>query len=122
VNKQIRELKGSTSSVLLPGTILRLWKSCTFLVEEKVILGTHTLFSFVSLNKAQTLAQNWMGTADADVLAHPEEFEDSVVQAAKARGTVGFPYKAAWVFALCRTMSYNCVLQGIGRAHCYELW
>jgi hypothetical protein len=71
-----------------------------------VILGPHTPFSFVSLNKAQTLAQHWMGTADANVLAHPEEFEDSVVQAAKVRGTLGFPYKVAWVFTSCRTLAY----------------
>jgi hypothetical protein len=81
VNKQIRELKGSTSSLLLPETILNLWSSCNFLTEEKVVLGPHTPFSFVSLSKAQTLALNWTGTADANVLAHPEEFEDSVVQA-----------------------------------------
>jgi hypothetical protein len=106
VNKQIRELKGSTSSLLLPGTILKLWKSCTFLTEKKVILGPHTPVRFVSLNKAQTLAQHWIGTADANVLAHPEEFEDSVVQAAKVRGTLGYLYKVAWVSTSCRTIAY----------------
>jgi hypothetical protein len=74
VSLAIKEAKASTSAIILPKTIISLWSS-QYVSTASVILGPLAPLTFWSHYEASRTITKWIGTADYNLLKHPEEVE-----------------------------------------------
>jgi hypothetical protein len=67
----IKQAKASTSAIILPRTLIRMWASPQ-LSASKVVLGPLVPFTFWSQYEAVRSVGKWTGKADYNLLRHPE--------------------------------------------------
>lgn len=76
----IKELKGRTSSLLLPEALLDIWPTCGgHLTPRHAILGPHAPFTFVSMKEAADIAGQVMTRADHTILKNPGDVSEAEV-------------------------------------------
>jgi hypothetical protein len=74
-NNKIRELKGDTSSIYLPGMLLRLQYCCPYLTASRIVLGPYAPLCLMSHSQMSVLAGQWMGLADNNLLNNKENVD-----------------------------------------------
>ena len=83
--RDIKQLKGMTSWVLMPSTVVDMWGYNPQLTASTSVLWPYVPFTAVSAPTARTLAQCWVGKADYNVLKHQEGVSEHLLEREKVR-------------------------------------
>jgi hypothetical protein len=67
----IKATKASTSTIVMPDTLIKMW-NLQYVSVRKVVLGPLVPLTFWSQYEATKMVDKWPGTADYHVLKHPE--------------------------------------------------